>query len=359
VSRLPTPGSDNGIWGDVLNDFLSVEHNTDGTLKASGSLSTKANDSAVVHNTSNETVAGIKTFSSSPIVPAPSTNTQAANKVYVDTVASAGAPDATTSTKGIVQLTNDLAGTATAPTVPGLANKADKTITISAGTGLTGGGDLSTNRTLTVSNDTTIQKVEVAKDGTLVGSRRQVNFITGANTTLTVTDNGGSNRVDVTVAAAAGATQPKVRTNYFKAGDIPFPNTSSAWQALLNSGNRYETSIPAANGDWVEISISGLMNPVAGANYIDIGVMVSTSFVRFLSSGTGTPALEGEPGVYPQTTNFRPMGYGTKGFTVTSGDLDSGNVRFVVAVNAVGTGTFYSSTNYPFYMRAANLGVVA
>jgi len=34
MSRLPTPGSDNGVWGDVLNDFLLVEHNTDGTLKA-------------------------------------------------------------------------------------------------------------------------------------------------------------------------------------------------------------------------------------------------------------------------------------------------------------------------------------
>jgi hypothetical protein len=35
VSRLPTPGSDNGVWGTVLNDFLSVSHNSDGTLKTS------------------------------------------------------------------------------------------------------------------------------------------------------------------------------------------------------------------------------------------------------------------------------------------------------------------------------------
>lgn len=31
--RLPVPGGDKGAWGDVLNAFLSVEHNTDGTLK--------------------------------------------------------------------------------------------------------------------------------------------------------------------------------------------------------------------------------------------------------------------------------------------------------------------------------------
>lgn len=31
--RLPTPGSDDGTWGNILNAFLSVEHNSDGTLK--------------------------------------------------------------------------------------------------------------------------------------------------------------------------------------------------------------------------------------------------------------------------------------------------------------------------------------
>ncbi len=33
TQRLPTPGADDNIWGDVLNGFLQVEHNTDGTLK--------------------------------------------------------------------------------------------------------------------------------------------------------------------------------------------------------------------------------------------------------------------------------------------------------------------------------------
>lgn len=33
MPRLPTPGSDDGTWGSVLNDYLSVEHAADGTLK--------------------------------------------------------------------------------------------------------------------------------------------------------------------------------------------------------------------------------------------------------------------------------------------------------------------------------------
>ena len=40
-------------------------------------------------------------------------------------VVSQGAPDATSSVKGVLQLTNHLGGTASAPTVPGLATKAD------------------------------------------------------------------------------------------------------------------------------------------------------------------------------------------------------------------------------------------
>lgn len=46
--------------------------------------------STVVHTTTAETIAGVKTFSSSPIVPTPTTSTQAANKSYVDGVAGAG-----------------------------------------------------------------------------------------------------------------------------------------------------------------------------------------------------------------------------------------------------------------------------
>jgi hypothetical protein len=33
MARLPTPGSDNGNWGDILNDYLNQAHQDDGTLK--------------------------------------------------------------------------------------------------------------------------------------------------------------------------------------------------------------------------------------------------------------------------------------------------------------------------------------
>ncbi len=51
----------------------------------------------------DQTWSGINTFTLSPIVPTPSSATQAANKSYVDGVALVSAPNADTATKGVVQ----------------------------------------------------------------------------------------------------------------------------------------------------------------------------------------------------------------------------------------------------------------
>lgn len=41
MARLPQPGSDTGLWGNILNDFLLQSHTSDGTLKGA-SVSTDA-----------------------------------------------------------------------------------------------------------------------------------------------------------------------------------------------------------------------------------------------------------------------------------------------------------------------------
>lgn len=41
MSRLPVPGSDDGSWGSILNDFLLQSLNTDGTLKNTGAIASK------------------------------------------------------------------------------------------------------------------------------------------------------------------------------------------------------------------------------------------------------------------------------------------------------------------------------
>jgi hypothetical protein len=122
MSRLPVPGSDDGTWGDVLNDFLSQAHNSDGSLKASalsaagaaqiagdlGGMSTAPTVAKLQGTALNSTNPGngqVLAYSS------------AASACVPSTVSSTTVSDATTSSKGIVQLAGDLAGTATSPAV--------------------------------------------------------------------------------------------------------------------------------------------------------------------------------------------------------------------------------------------------
>lgn len=44
MARLPIPGSDKNAWGVLLNDFLSVEHNIDGSLRKSAAIAQAQSD---------------------------------------------------------------------------------------------------------------------------------------------------------------------------------------------------------------------------------------------------------------------------------------------------------------------------
>lgn len=136
MPRLPIPGNDVGSWGTILNDFLSVELNSDGTLKKAADITqaqTSADNAQSTANSAQSTAnAAIPSswLDTDPLLAANSDSkvaTQKATKIYVDTQVASGVPDATTGAKGKLRLNGDLAGTANVPTVPALANKLDKT----------------------------------------------------------------------------------------------------------------------------------------------------------------------------------------------------------------------------------------
>ncbi len=105
MARRPTPGSDDGIWGDILNTYLDVSLNADGTLK----------DKIVGTTTLN-----VGTPAAGQLLSYDGTGLNWTTSTSAGTV-----PDADATTKGLVQLTGDFGGTAASPTVPGLATKAD------------------------------------------------------------------------------------------------------------------------------------------------------------------------------------------------------------------------------------------
>lgn len=84
----------------------------------------------------------------------------------------------------------------------------DTTRTISTTSPITGGGDLSADRTLGFDQSVALNnnaRVAVAKGGALVGTRRRINLIEGSNITLTVADDAANEEVDVTITSAGGA----------------------------------------------------------------------------------------------------------------------------------------------------------
>lgn len=133
-----------------------------------------ASDALVVHKAGAETITGVKTFSVSPIVPTPTAAGEPATKLYTDTA------DA-------------------------LLTPLSRTISTTAP--LTGGGDLTANRTLAVSNATgsTVGVVQLAGD--LTGTATAPTIATGAVTSAKIAD---GTIVDGDISGSAGIAQAKV-----------------------------------------------------------------------------------------------------------------------------------------------------
>lgn len=157
MARLPQPGADAGNWGAILNDYLVQSHNTDGTLKAgivqSANLATDAvTTTALANNSVTTAVLAAGSGTDGQVLVKDSTVT---GGMRWDTVAPSDTgtttvSPATTTALGTVQLAGDLSGTATMPTVPGLASKADRATTYTkteVDTALSGKASLSTTYT--------------------------------------------------------------------------------------------------------------------------------------------------------------------------------------------------------------------
>lgn len=156
----------------------------------------------------------------------------------------------------------------------------------------------------------------------------------------------------------AKAPRPVIRQAWIKTGDAnPLPSTGGLWKALAG----YELVIPAVAGDYIDVALNAMRRDPSGNSWLDVavatGVDPTTTLVRFLASGDATPGTEGDPAWYVPQVGIVGRGSG-RGFTVEAGDLVAGNVHLRIAVKSNGTGILYSSTDYPMYWRATNLGQV-
>ena len=130
-----------------------------------------------------------------------------------------------------------------------IAHAVPDSLFINSGYGLTGGGNLSQNRTLAVVDDTNCQQIQVRLAGTLIGQRHGINFVSGAGVALTITDNPpgtGNNWVDVTVSSTGsggggGMVDPTTakgdlhRARSDGTASSPFPSGPTASCSLADS----------------------------------------------------------------------------------------------------------------------------
>src|SRR6202050_18044 len=261
MSRLPVPGSDYNVWGTILNDFLNVSHNDDGTLRtgaiqsagsvtkvngqapSGGSITLSASDVGALPVSTR--LAGLADSSAA----AGASNGQvlsydSTSSEWVPATILCGSPgDATNSTPGLIQLSGDLGGVATSPSVKGING-----ITLPS-SAPTGSGQVLTSTSSSASVWQTPASAPVStvfgRTGAVAAAHGDYNAAQGG--ALPSTD-------DLSAIAAVNATSGNVSLNSHK---------------LTNLANGTNTTDAAAFGQ-IPTSASGIGGLLASNNLSDV-----------------------------------------------------------------------------------------
>jgi hypothetical protein len=216
-----------------------------------------------------------------------------------------------------------------------------QTRTLNAGTGLTGGGDLSANRTFAVVDDTSVQKMRVSKDTGLIGTRREINFIQGSNIVLSINDIPGSNRVDVAIAALGGTNPGPIDPTTTK-GDMIVRSANLPSGALVRlpvglAGEVLTTDLDQPLGViWKAAPTGQPQTPWlsdiygGGHNLYDVASITATGLIKSTTSGIGYP-----DGTTQMTAGVLPTVQVLAGAGMTGGGALSGDVTLNAKVTSV------------------------
>lgn len=134
-------------------------------------------------------------------------------------------------------------------------------------------------------------------------------------------------------------------------GSLTGTSSAGAWEILPN----FTVAVAAVAGDQVECKINALLDHNSSrSDFYDIAIVAGGSIVRAASTGTATPATQGDPGAYP---DVQFMTYaGSFLVTAASGDLAGGNITFALIHKGPGNGKVFADTDYPLRGRVINFG---
>lgn len=255
----------------------------------------------------------------------PTSPLQAVDKAYADSLVSGGVADATTTSKGKVQLAGDLAGTAAAPTVPGLAGKVGTGRQILTGAGLSGGGDLTADRTLSATDATTGAKGIVQLAGDLAG--------TAASPTVPgLTSKVGSvTAADGTITIGGTATAPTVGVNAIPESKVTSLTSDLAAKAptsrLITAGTGLTGGGDLTADRTLAVSYGTSAGTAAQGNDSRITGAVQAS----------TVTTKGDLLVATASATIARLGVGSDGQVLTADAASAGGVKWATASGGGGS----------------------
>lgn len=228
---------------------------------------------------------------------------------YVEISPSPGSTDAVPEGASNLYFTNSRAD---ARVTAGITAKADKTTTVSAGTGLTGGGDLSANRSLAVAYGTTAGTAAQGNDSRLSDARTPTAH-THAVSDLTVS--GTPNGAKFLRDDGSWATPSSTPVVAAQSTPIASETTSSSTYTDL-----------ATTTDQVTVTVgsSGIVQ-VAITSYMKTNAVGSEAWCSFAVSGANTLAASDDRSIMMSTASS--SGHAASGVFVLTG-LNPGSTTF-------------------------------
>jgi len=209
---------------------------------------------------------------------------------------------------------NSASNVAIAISVNQVSGAVPNTRAINTGTGLTGGGDLSADRTLSVVANTTQQLVGVQNNGVDVATRQIINFLPGTGITIAGADD--TTRSNVTISVTT-----------------PLPSPGTAGNVLTSTG-----------GAWVSNAL-----PATGISLTDDTTSNSTRYITMTANTSGQITTENVSSTKlyfnPSTGQLSASLFSAENGIVINRNNVSSNVTIGSGYNAMSAGTVSVANN--------------
>ena len=190
---------------------------------------------------------------------------------------------------------------------------------------------------ISVVDNTSTQKIISYSEGSIVGTRKGINFVSGANTTITITDDSVNDRVNVTIDSAGGGGGG---TPGGSSGQLQYNNAASFGGTIAGvyttSGNLFMYTSQAV-GD-IPLTLKGaasqtgdLFRAVNSSSVILAKITsagnISATNLSGTNTGDQTITLTGE---------VTGSGVGSFGTTITANVVSNTHLRTSVALSVIG-----------------------